>query len=51
MVTEVEVFFRRVDYEAVSTKMVDSLKPGGWLVQEETDFSASRSITGGECRK
>ena len=28
--------------------MVDSLKPGGWLVLEEPDFSASRGITGDE---
>jgi len=36
------------DYEVALTKMVDSLKPGGWLVLEEPDFSASRGITGGE---
>ena len=34
------------DYEVVLTKMFDSLKPGGWLVLEEPDFSASRGITG-----
>ena len=28
--------------------MFDSLKPGGWLVLEEPDFSASRGITGDE---
>jgi hypothetical protein len=28
--------------------MLDSLKPGGWLVLEEPDFSASRGITGDE---
>ena len=36
------------DYEIALTKMFDSLKPGGWLVLEEPDFSASRGITGGE---
>ena len=36
------------DYEVALTKMVDSLKPGGWLVLEEPDFSASRGITGDE---
>ena len=30
------------------TTMLDSLKPGGWLVLEEPDFSASRGITGDE---
>jgi len=28
--------------------MLDSLKPGGWLVLEEPDFSVSRGITGDE---
>lgn len=36
------------DYEVALTKMLDSLKPGGWLVLEEPDFSASRGITGDE---
>lgn len=36
------------DYEVALTKMFDSLKPGGWLVLEEPDFSASRGITGNE---
>jgi ubiquinone/menaquinone biosynthesis C-methylase UbiE len=34
------------DFEAVLEKMLASLKPGGWLVLEEPDFSASRGITG-----
>jgi SAM-dependent methyltransferase len=34
------------DYGVALTKMFDSLKPGGWLVLEEPDFSASRGITG-----
>jgi SAM-dependent methyltransferase len=36
------------DYEVAVTKMFDSLKPGGWLVLEEPDFSASHGITGDE---
>jgi SAM-dependent methyltransferase len=36
------------DYEVALAKMFDSLKPGGWLVLEEPDFSASRGITGNE---
>ena len=36
------------DYETALTKMFDSLKPGGWLVLEEPDFSSSRGITGDE---
>jgi ubiquinone/menaquinone biosynthesis C-methylase UbiE len=34
------------DYEAALSKMLACLKPGGWLVLEEPDFSASRGITG-----
>ena len=36
------------DYEVALTKMLDCLKPGGWLVLEEPDFSASRGIVGEE---
>ena len=36
------------DYDVALGVMIDSLKPGGWLVLEEPDFSASRGITGGE---
>ena len=36
------------DYEVALTKMFDCLKPGGRLVLEEPDFSASRGITGDE---
>jgi ubiquinone/menaquinone biosynthesis C-methylase UbiE len=32
------------DYEVALTTMLDCLKPGGWLVLEEPDFSASRGI-------
>ena len=42
------VLIHLTDYEAALTKMLDSLKPGGWLVLEEPDFSASRGITGDE---
>ncbi|NOT22464.1 MAG: methyltransferase domain-containing protein [Nitrospiraceae bacterium] len=34
------------DYETALEKMFNSLKPGGWLVLEEPDFSASHGITG-----
>ena len=34
------------DYEIALSKMWASLKPGGWLVLEEPDFSASRGISG-----
>jgi SAM-dependent methyltransferase len=36
------------DYQAALSKMLALLKPGGWLVLEEPDFSASRAITGEE---
>jgi ubiquinone/menaquinone biosynthesis C-methylase UbiE len=36
------------DYEVALTTMLDCLKPGGWLVLEEPDFSASRGIVGDE---
>ena len=36
------------DYEVALTKMFNCLKPGGRLVLEEPDFSASRGITGDE---
>lgn len=36
------------DYEIVLDRMVDCLKPGGWIVLEEPDFSASRGIVGTE---
>jgi SAM-dependent methyltransferase len=34
------------DYERALNRMLACLKPGGWLVLEEPDFSASRGITG-----
>jgi SAM-dependent methyltransferase len=36
------------DYETALNRMLDCLKPGGWLVLEEPDFSVSRGITGSE---
>ncbi|HSN03600.1 MAG TPA: methyltransferase domain-containing protein [Nitrospira sp.] len=34
------------DYEVALSKMLAALKPGGWLVLEEPDFSASRGVAG-----
>ena len=34
------------DFQLALSKMLDLLKPGGWLVIEEPDFSASRAIAG-----
>jgi ubiquinone/menaquinone biosynthesis C-methylase UbiE len=34
------------DYEAVLARILSCVKPGGWLVLEEPDFSGSRGITG-----
>lgn len=34
------------DYDVLLSKLLAGLKPGGWLVLEEPDFSASRGITG-----
>lgn len=34
------------DYEVALAKMLAALKPGGWIVLEEPDFSASRGIVG-----
>lgn len=34
------------DYEAALSRMLACLKPDGWLVLEEPDFSASRGIAG-----
>lgn len=34
------------DYEAALSRMLACLKPGGWLVLEEPDFSASRAVSG-----
>ena len=42
------VLIHLADYEVALTKMLDCLKPGGWLVLEEPDFSASRGIVGEE---
>jgi SAM-dependent methyltransferase len=34
------------DYEIALSRMLAALKPGGWIVLEEPDFSASRGIVG-----
>lgn len=34
------------DFQLALSKILDLLKPGGWLVIEEPDFSAARAITG-----
>ena len=34
------------DYEVALSRMLAALKPGGWIVLEEPDFSASRGIAG-----
>jgi 2-polyprenyl-3-methyl-5-hydroxy-6-metoxy-1,4-benzoquinol methylase len=35
-------------FQAALAKMLDLLKPGGWIVIEEPDFSAARAIAGNE---
>lgn len=34
------------DFQVALSRMIDWLKPGGWLVVEEPDFSAARAIVG-----
>lgn len=36
------------DFQVALTKMLKLLKPGGWIVLEEPDFSAARAIVGEE---
>jgi SAM-dependent methyltransferase len=36
------------DFQVALTRMVELLKPGGWIVLEEPDFSAARAIVGEE---
>ena len=40
------VLIHMPDYEAALDRMLGCLKPGGWIVIEEPDFSASRGVTG-----
>lgn len=40
------VLIHMPDYEAALARMLACLKPGGWLVLEEPDFSASRGVAG-----
>ncbi len=36
------------DFQVALSRMLDLLKPGGWIVIEEPDFSAARAIVGEE---
>ena len=36
------------DFQVALSRMLDLLKPGGWIVVEEPDFSAARAIVGAE---
>ncbi|MER3434900.1 MAG: SAM-dependent methyltransferase [Leptolyngbya sp. ERB_1_1] len=38
------------DFQAALTRMLNLLKPGGWIVIEEPDFSAARAIVGEACQ-
>lgn len=40
------VLIHLADYDVALSRMLTCLKPGGWLVLEEPDFSASRGIAG-----
>jgi SAM-dependent methyltransferase len=42
------VLIHIADYQVALSNMLELLKPGGWLVLEEPDFSASRAIAGEE---
>ena len=42
------VLIHLVDFQVALSKMLNLLKPGGWLVIEEPDFSVSRAIFGEE---
>lgn len=42
------VLIHLVDFQVALSKMLNLLKPRGWLVIEEPDFSASRAIIGDE---
>ncbi|MGD1803897.1 class I SAM-dependent methyltransferase [Dapis sp. BLCC M126] len=35
-----------LDFEVALSKMLDLLKPGGWIVIEEPDFSAAKAVVG-----
>lgn len=40
------VLIHIADFQVALTRMVKLLKPGGWLVLEEPDFSAARAVVG-----
>ncbi|TAF07306.1 MAG: class I SAM-dependent methyltransferase [Nostocales cyanobacterium] len=42
------VLIHILDFQVALSKMLDLLKPGGWIVIEEPDFSAARAIFGEE---
>jgi ubiquinone/menaquinone biosynthesis C-methylase UbiE len=42
------VLIHILDFQVALSKMLDLLKPGGWLLIEEPDFSAARAIFGEE---
>jgi ubiquinone/menaquinone biosynthesis C-methylase UbiE len=42
------VLIHLADFQVALSKMLDLLKPGGWIVIEEPDFSAARAIAGEE---
>jgi SAM-dependent methyltransferase len=40
------VLIHLADFQVALSRMLEFLKPGGWLVLEEPDFSAARAISG-----
>lgn len=40
------VLIHIADFQAALTQMLQLLKPGGWIVLEEPDFSAARAVAG-----
>ncbi|MGV2830329.1 class I SAM-dependent methyltransferase [Myxosarcina sp. GI1(2024)] len=42
------VLIHLADFQVAISRILDLLKPGGWLVVEEPDFSATRAIFGDE---
>lgn len=37
------------DFQVALSRLLDFVKPGGWMVIEEPDFAAARAISGEEC--
>ncbi|MBE9011202.1 class I SAM-dependent methyltransferase [Pseudanabaenaceae cyanobacterium LEGE 13415] len=44
------VLIHIADFQVALARMLDLLKPGGWIVIEEPDFSAARAIVGEACQ-